>query len=316
MLDYLNLCANILVNLPYAVYFVDQQQKVRMWNWKAEEITGYTASDILGKPSKEGFLNKMSSKGVLESLADHFVSVEESALESEETERFLRHKNGSLVAVKMTEQFIFENGEAIGVLKTFVKQNGYVLDDTLVDTLTKMAVTDTLTGLHNRWYGQSMLKLRMQAVEEGKQYAVLFMDLDDFSKCNNAYGHEVGDMVLQSIANTVTDKVREDDIFCRWGGEEFVGIFAIERLTDIHSIGEKIRNLVSNSVVEVEGESVHVTASIGITAIQTSDTPKTVMDRADAYMYQGKQMGKNIVIADELVSSDEDSQSEQTQILA
>ena len=130
-----------------------------------------------------------------------------------------------------------------------------------------------------------------------KPFAVLFMDLDNFGEFNNQYGHDLGDVVLKNIAQSITKNTRKSDLIGRWGGEEFLGIYQIHEPSDAVMLAEQIRILVQNTSVP-HTEHLHVTASIGITIVQDNDTMETLIKRADALMYKSKVNGKNCITAE------------------
>ena len=106
-----------------------------------------------------------------------------------------------------------------------------------------------------------------------KRFALLFVDIDHFRVFNNTYGHDVGDLVLTDIAKSIVNIIKKDDMFGRWGGEEFVGIFSINRNYEASAIAERIRHLVENTVVtNSDGQELKVTISVGVTVSRHHDT--------------------------------------------
>ncbi len=87
---------------------------------------------------------------------------------------------------------------------------------------------DNLTELPNRCYLESFISYKFEEYKKiGRSFAVLFADIDDFSKVNNTYGHDAGDMVLKNISKSLIRNIRRHDLVGRWGGEEFLGIYSI-----------------------------------------------------------------------------------------
>lgn len=161
-------------------------------------------------------------------------------------------------------------------------------------------IDDQLTGIPNRRFLDDALAYRIILRKEmNKQFGVLFMDVDNFGKFNNTYGHEAGDLVLKKLTHTITSINRKNDISGRWGGEEFLGIYPIQDPSNIRAIAEKCLNAIRSMDVEFEGLHLSVTASIGITCIRENDTPESVTQRADALMYKSKQNGKDRYTSDE-----------------
>lgn len=153
---------------------------------------------------------------------------------------------------------------------------------------------DSLTGLPNRRYLESFLEYKLSEYKRfGRQFAVLFADTDDFSCFNNEYGHETGDAILTNIANSLKKSIRSSDLVGRWGGEEFVGIYSINKEFEAPIIAEKFRQLVANTEVMYHGKPLTTSVSVGITTVQLDDTVSSIIEIADALMYKSKKNGKN-----------------------
>jgi two-component system cell cycle response regulator len=170
-----------------------------------------------------------------------------------------------------------------------------------LDQSLEAAVTDSLTGLHNRRYLTGQLKvLADRAAQGGEPVAALLIDVDHFKAVNDGYGHDVGDEVLREFAVRLATNVRAVDLPCRWGGEEFAVVMPDTRLEDAQRIAERLRLHVSGAPFRVGGgrEELAVTISIGVAATKgADDTPDLLLKRADAALYEAKQTGRNRVVA-------------------
>ena len=154
-----------------------------------------------------------------------------------------------------------------------------------LDFSLEMAVTDALTGLHNRRYMTSQLQaLIARANHGGETVAVLLVDIDHFKGVNDLFGHDAGDEVLREFGVRLATNVRAVDLPCRMGGEEFVVVMPGTRLEDAQRIAERIRINVEVAPFRILGgqESLPVTVSIGVAATRGSDeTPESLLKRAD-----------------------------------
>ena len=170
-----------------------------------------------------------------------------------------------------------------------------------LDQSLELAVTDQLTGLHNRRYMNGQLSaLVARAIKGGEPTAALLIDIDHFKKINDNFGHDVGDEVLQEFAVRLASNVRAIDLPCRHGGEEFVVIMPDTTLEAAERIAERIRLHVAGSPFRVSGgkEILTVTISIGVAAtLGEGDTPEALIKRADSGVYDAKAAGRNKVIA-------------------
>ena len=170
-----------------------------------------------------------------------------------------------------------------------------------LDHSLELAVTDQLTGLHNRRYMEGQLTaLATRANMGGDPVSALMIDIDHFKKINDGYGHDVGDEVLREFAVRVASNVRAIDLPCRFGGEEFVVIMPGARLEDAQRVAERIRTHVAGSPFRVAGgtELLTVTISIGVATTRgEGDTPEALLKRADDGVYEAKASGRNRVVA-------------------
>ncbi|MGB8601669.1 MAG: PleD family two-component system response regulator, partial [Rhizomicrobium sp.] len=171
-----------------------------------------------------------------------------------------------------------------------------------VELSLEMAVTDQLTGLHNRRYMSRHLEnLLSQSKQTGKPLAFAIMDIDFFKTVNDTYGHDIGDEVLREFASRVTANVRGIDLACRFGGEEFVVVMPDTDLTFAYAVAERLRKQVESTPITISRSpgTLNITVSIGIAALGgADDTADALLHRADQALYQAKRTGRNRVVAD------------------
>ena len=187
-------------------------------------------------------------------------------------------------------------------VRTQIKRKRYTdFLRTNLDHSLEMAVTDQLTGLHNRRYMFGQLKALVDRSRQGGEpVSALLIDLDHFKQVNDGFGHDVGDEVLREFSVRLATNVRAIDLPCRFGGEEFAVIMPETKLEDAQRIAERIRLHVGSAPFRVSGgrESLSVTISIGVAAtIGEGDSPDKLLKRADAALYEAKAAGRNRVIA-------------------
>ncbi|PMY40333.1 GGDEF domain-containing protein [Pseudomonas sp. GW456-L14] len=156
------------------------------------------------------------------------------------------------------------------------------------------ATLDSLTGLPNR-RGFDLLAAQamLEAQREPKPLAALLLDLDHFKRLNDTYGHLAGDQVLSGFARHLASCLRQSDIVCRWGGEEFIVLLKDTDSATALKIAEKIRLLIEQQRYAYEGKNMRLTVSIGVTTLQADDTLHSLLSRADHAMYRAKQTGRN-----------------------
>ena len=164
------------------------------------------------------------------------------------------------------------------------------------------AITDGLTGLHNRRYMESHLgKLVEQAAARRKPLAVLVLDIDFFKSINDNHGHDCGDDVLREFAIRVRKSVRGIDLACRMGGEEFVVVMPETDMAVAATVAERLRRKIAAEPFQIEQgkKQIDVTISIGIATLESStDNAAQLLKRADQALYRAKRDGRNRVVAD------------------
>jgi diguanylate cyclase len=162
------------------------------------------------------------------------------------------------------------------------------------------ATIDFLTGLVNRRRFERALE---DAIRDRKirhyPSSIIFVDIDDFKKINDEYGHVVGDIVLKELATIFKFYLRANTIVGRLGGEEFAILLPGVELQDAVKVAERLRKVIENREIKinVEGKEkkLHITASFGVTEIKEDDTVESLLMRADEAMYKAKKKGKNKV---------------------
>lgn len=168
-----------------------------------------------------------------------------------------------------------------------------------VQATMELAVTDPLTGLYNRRYMENQTTALVEhAINRGKSLSLLALDVDHFKSVNDDNGHAVGDRVLQELASRLKQAIRNIDMICRIGGEEFVIVLPNTNAEVATKIADRMRRSVSGKPFNVGARngSLTVTVSIGVAAIEgSSDTMETILKRADEALYSAKRGGRNRV---------------------
>lgn len=162
----------------------------------------------------------------------------------------------------------------------------------------RAAMFDGLTGIHNRrWLDETLHRLVVRHERDEEPLCVALIDIDHFKKFNDTHGHEVGDLVLTTVAATLVKNLRPTDLVARFGGEEFVILFPQTVPADALLAGERVREIVSEMVVKkADGaELPRVTISMGIAPLRHGEKPAETLKAADVAMYEAKHEGRNRV---------------------
>jgi len=156
-----------------------------------------------------------------------------------------------------------------------------------------MATTDSLTGLYNRYkFSELYLSAYKVMLQRHNAMSVILLDIDYFKKVNDTYGHNIGDQVLIQISHTLLRILRNVDIVCRWGGEEFIILLPTANLEQALGLAEKLRKSIDLLELDVVG---HVSASFGVSEVVEGESMEEVIVRADSALYLAKNSGRNCV---------------------
>jgi diguanylate cyclase (GGDEF)-like protein len=168
----------------------------------------------------------------------------------------------------------------------------------LRDQLRDQSIRDVLTGLFNRRYMLETCRREFsRAARAGQSISILSIDVDHFKKYNDNHGHDAGDMVLRAVGNCLENLFRNEDIPCRFGGEEFVVILPGADADAGSRRAEQLRSKTEEIVVRyLEKNLPRITVSIGVAVFpQAGDNPQAVLKAADEALYRAKEKGRNRV---------------------
>lgn len=293
-------CTDILDNLPSGIYFTDLKRKIIYWNKAAETITGFKADEVVGSQCFNNILMHIDKEG--HSLCKKTCPLARTIRDgiARNGDIFLHHKDGHRASVKIYTIPLKDTcGNTIGAAEIFSDNSEFSYIESKIKELERIAFFDKLSALPNRDHIESELDLNFQELNRYKNsFGVLFLDIDHFKRFNDTYGHDAGDLILKTVANTLRASSRPFDIFGRWGGEEFVGIIKNVDHQKLNKIGNRYRRLIEESSITIEKEPVRVTVSIGATIARPDDSKSSVIKRADLLMYECKQKGRNCLASD------------------
>lgn len=256
------------------------------------DITGYSAEEVVGKnPSM-----LRSGRHDASFYAEMWRCIKLNG--SWEGEIWNRRKNGETYPERLA---ISSVKDANGLVTNYVATlTDITMSQTAAEEIKHLAFYDSLTRLPNRRHLMDRLKHALAAsARSGKAGALLFIDLDNFKTLNDTLGHDVGDLLLQQVAQRTESCVREDDTVARLGGDEFVVMLEglseheLEAAAQAEAVGEKILAAL-NQPYQLAAHVHHNTPSIGVTLFSgQSETKDELFKQADIAMYQAKKSGRN-----------------------
>jgi len=159
----------------------------------------------------------------------------------------------------------------------------------------KLAEHDALTGIYNRVKLNALFSDFIYEANRypQKEFSIIFFDIDHFKKINDTYGHNVGDEVLKELTYAVSKLLRKEDVFVRWGGEEFIIVLQMTTLKEALFLAGRLRKSIEDrSFLHVT----NVTCSFGVTEFRNGDTQMILLERVDEALYEAKENGRNQVV--------------------
>lgn len=285
----------MLDNAHDAFVSVDGAGLILEWNRSAEQLFGWNRDEVVGKPMAEIIVPPQHRHGHHAGMA-HFLQTGESKLINTRFEITALQRDGSELPIEMS----------IGHVQ---QQDGHLfiaflhdISDRLVNQkkLLELIMIDPLTGMFNRRsFTERLPEAMARAERHGKTMAVLFLDLDNFKRINDDYGHDVGDALLCMAGERIQESIRQTDMVARIAGDELIVI--LEDLqngeTDALNLAHKIMQ-VFNEPFEIQDRSLKVSVSIGVALYRpgTLMAAKELVKYADQAMYEAKDAGKNRVV--------------------
>lgn len=282
--------------LTDGVYFTDLDRRIAYWNKGAEMMSGFSREEVVGKRCLDNVLLHVDAEG--NELCKNGCPLSETLQDGQprEADVFLHHKNGHRVPVHIrVAPMMDDEGKIAGAVEVFSDNSASIQTSQRLAQLEQLALLDSMTGLANRRYLESILRSRLEELRRNNwHFGVLFIDIDNFKSVNDKYGHEVGDQVIKMTGRTLDATSRCFDVVGRWGGEEFLAIIANAEEKELFDVGDRMRSLVEHSMLSAP-EYLFVTVSIGGAQAVADDTMESLVKRADEKLYEAKRSGKNCV---------------------
>lgn len=260
-------------------------------NQKFCDMLGYTRDELVGRPS-----NSITHPEDVESAGSYRRELLAGLVKSSTAERRYVRKDGSVLWANRTVSLVRDHA---GVPLYFLRVVEDITERKRLEAeLRELAATDMLTGLPNRRAFIARLEEEHARLRrfDAQQAAVLMMDLDYFKNINDTWGHPAGDAVLRQVAAVVSEQIRQVDLCSRLGGEEFAVLLAGAAPEAAREFAERLRRKIAEIVVLHDGNSIKVTASIGVAALLAADESADAgLLRADRALYKAKAAGRNRV---------------------
>jgi diguanylate cyclase (GGDEF)-like protein len=203
--------------------------------------------------------------------------------------------NDRLALIIVTKAGNIFNQFGMGMIRAMGNHIAVAFENAL---LYQIAITDELTGLYSKRHFLSSMEKKIALYERyGEKLVLLMLDIDDFKKINDTYGHPAGDHILKQIGQAVMNSTRDGDMDFRYGGEEFAVILPATDSAWGVFVAERIRKKIEGTAFTIENITVKLTVSIGVASCpEHAETIKDLIVKADRALYESKRTGKNRVV--------------------
>ena len=245
-----------------------------------ENISGYSKEELIGKPMSI-VKNPLRSKEIIKDLW-------ETIQEKETWIGEIQNKNKHGYDYWIEQHIIPKINPINKNIESFVSIS---IDITTKKEIEKIASIDKLTGIYNRRMLDEFLQIEVDVAQRHKRdLSLIIIDIDYFKSVNDDYGHLVGDEVLRDTAITISESLRNSDVFGRYGGEEFLIICTQTDEKSAFNLAEKLRKIIENHNFNHIGKK---TISLGISTFEENDTIELLFKKADEALYCAKNEGRN-----------------------
>jgi diguanylate cyclase (GGDEF)-like protein len=293
------------------IILVDSELRILIWNRYIESISATKKNEALGR--RLGDMCPTFAQARYRDMLDAVINSRQCRFCSSKIHRaFLYPKNiyDETIRQNMTIMPVIDE-EKVYVLIQIVDITYQVTSEhkltSLLSEMTRgyndvkeseeinkrLAVTDPLTGLHNRIALTQKMNNILSNQADMLEYALMFLDLDGFKKINDTLGHAMGDKLLIKTAEKIEFSVRSEDVVARFGGDEFVVLIKSKNGTDgAEAVAKKLVSEIAKPTV-IEGSAIRITCSVGVAMFGNENNPEDIIRKADEAMYESKKKGKN-----------------------
>jgi diguanylate cyclase (GGDEF)-like protein/PAS domain S-box-containing protein len=283
----------ILDNLLDGVYFTDLQRRITYWNQAAEDITGYSANEVLGKQCSDNLLMHVDDSGCLLCVGECPLSRAIEENRPIRTEVYVHHKSGHRIPVEVRVCPVTQDGKVVGAVEIFSDNSRQRAVRERATELAELAFQDPASHVANRRYLDQQLSQQLDQFSKfGTLFGILLADVDKFKNVNDTYGHVAGDAALVTVAKTLSACLRASDVLGRWGGDEFLVILPGITENMLAVTAERCKALLARSTVPLDGSRVQLTISVGAAMVAPGDSAQSLLNRADQHLYSFKEAGQ------------------------
>ncbi|AUD64742.1 hypothetical protein BK011_03260 [Tenericutes bacterium MZ-XQ] len=275
-----------------AVYIVDTHRKILYYNPVAETISGFSKEEMVGSHCWDNKLNHIDESG--KKLCLDGCPLQKSIKENIITDNYvyLQHKDGYRKLVHVRAIPLEIEGKIMGAIEVFTDETSKSLlfEEEKITQLIKYI--DPLTGLLNRLFMKTKLNTLLKD-KNLQEWGLCFIDLDNFKRTNDLYGHIVGDKILEAVSNTILNALDQNDLAFRYGGDELLVMYHKADETTLKARAKNLQILIDATTLRDIDDPLMTKTSMGLTIMKENTKLKDAIHVADQAMYIAKKQGKN-----------------------
>ncbi len=303
----------LIENAPLAMITWDRQRRVTGWNRQAQQLFGWSESEVLGRdfltfmipPSASAPVGRIIEQVIEQGIESQSVNAnltrDGRTIEVEWHNTIVPASDGRPDLVLSLAQDVTERVRSQAQLQDVNGKLQQRLEEIheLQAQLREQVMRDPLTGMYNRRYLDDALPAEIARAIRGRApLSLMMLDIDHFKRVNDTYGHQAGDVVLRMLADILRTEARRSDVACRYGGEEFVLLLPNMNLEATRARAEHWRQRFAEMEAQVESGKVRCTLSVGIAVYpEHGNTAEDLLRNGDRALYLAKALGRNQVVA-------------------
>jgi diguanylate cyclase (GGDEF)-like protein/PAS domain S-box-containing protein len=285
-----DLTEKLLENLHEGVYYVDLLKRITFWNRGAEQISGYTRREVIGRRCADNLLRHIDECGTELCTRGCPLAVTLKDGQIREADIYLHHKDGHRVPVSVRVAPIHnDQGKLIGAMGIFADNSRRAAAIKVLDAAPEGSLLDPLIGVGNRRLAEVELQRSFYDFAAHQvPFGILFLRVTNLGAITSRWGRQTGDRVLEMVAKTACNLLRGVDTFARWGEDEFVAILPNIDQVILAEAAECLRIFVESSWLTLEGENLAGAVSVGRAMANRNDGVDSLICRAASRLDSGR----------------------------
>ncbi len=290
----------VLDSMADGVFIVDAQGNIIYWNEPVEKISGYHASEVLGKNAFSDYLKHYGQNGLELASKDNPIFKALHSSLTVDINLYISNKNGEKLPVLVSTTPIKDSsGHIIGAVE-LLKENYEILTlQEKIRELSEKVFIDEFTGIPNKRFIQTSINSRLNELKRyGNSFGILFIDIDQYSNIVERYGKEKGELAIKTAANVIYSNTRVFDMIGRWGEREFVAIMLNVNDDELSIAANRLKLFIQKTGIKSDSLFLSITASIGGTLASKGDTMRSLISRAEELSFKAKMESGNKVVTD------------------